>query len=55
MDSISAFKASSKTRSMMIIFRGRGCVELVLIEHETREVYSTFVSTIGHACDAAVL
>ena len=50
-----AFKASSKSRSMLIIFRGRRCVELVLIEDETREVFSAFVSTIGHACDAAVL
>jgi len=54
-DSISAFMASSKTRSMMIIFRGRGCVELILREDEIREVYSTFISTIIHACDAAIL
>lgn len=51
---VDAFMASSKARSMMIIFRGRGCVELLLLEDETREVYSTFVSGIEHACDAAV-
>ena len=49
-----AFMSSSKTRSMMIIFRGRRGVELDLLKDETREVYSTFVSTIEHACDSAV-